>query len=204
MISAPRRSFAFVAVFVSCALAVPLAGQAPSAQALYRQLHSVGLDTAQVFVVRDANLQRGELHISLDNGTLAFTKAVEGHITGAFFSGEGEVLLMPPDRAERVSMALFTGSAILEEKFTTAYLRFNDDVPAELASALQAAEDPESFVTRWDTSAQGLAEVDGLRLVSTYLSVPDPANKLGDHYLRARLGGTHMGTIDVSLRYPRV
>ncbi len=197
MIRARERSLVFIAVVVFCALAARLVGQNPSPQELYRQLNSVGLDPSQVYVVRDAYIQRGEIHISLDNGVIAFTKPVEGRITGAFFSGEGEVLLMPPDRVERISMALFTGSAILEEKFTTAYFRFNDDVRAELASNLQLAEDPESFISRWDATAQGLAQTEALRLLESYLSVPDPADKLGDHLLRARLGGTRKGTVDV-------
>jgi len=37
------------------------------------------------------------------------------------------VLLVPPNRAERTSLALFTGSAVLEQRFQSAYLRFSDD-----------------------------------------------------------------------------
>jgi len=49
---------------------------------------------------------------------------VVGRVTGALFEGEGEVLVLPPDRAERSSLALFTGSAVLEERFRFGYIRF--------------------------------------------------------------------------------
>jgi hypothetical protein len=90
------------------------------AEALYLQLGSVGLDPARVYQVRGASLERSAIHITLEDGSLGFTQDVMGHITGAFFEGDGEVLLMPPNEVERRSMSLFTGMAILEERFTTA------------------------------------------------------------------------------------
>ena len=47
-------------------------------------------------------------------------------------------------------MTLFTGAAILEEKFVTAYFRFNDDTFAELKPSLRPAEHAQEFVTQWD------------------------------------------------------
>src|SRR5690348_16316165 len=87
--------------------------------ALYLQLNHVGLDPGAVYHIRDAGLDREDIHIGLDDGTIAFTHAVDGRITGAMFEGDGEVLLMPPDQAERSSLSLFTGAAVLEEKFTS-------------------------------------------------------------------------------------
>ena len=79
------------------------------AESLYLQLSSTPLDSARVFQVREASLGRSAIHITLDDGTIAFTKDVLGRITGAFFEGEGEVLLTPPDEVERRSMGVFTG-----------------------------------------------------------------------------------------------
>src|SRR5215472_11466353 len=87
---------------------------------LYRALRSVGLDPQRVFTIREA------VHLWLNDGTIAFTQAVDGRVTGAYFEGEGEVLVRPPDRMERASLGLFTGAGVLEEKFTSGYLRFND------------------------------------------------------------------------------
>src|SRR5277367_3244580 len=90
-----------------------VAGSAPEkpAEALYLQLCQVGLDPARVYQVRGASLDRSAVHISLEDGTIAFTEDVMGRITGAFFEGDGEVLLAPPNDVERKSMSLFTGMA---------------------------------------------------------------------------------------------
>jgi hypothetical protein len=81
------------------------------AEALYLQLGQVGLNPALVYQVRGASLDRSAVHITLEDGTIAFTQDVMGRITGAFFEGEGEVLLTPPSDVERKSMGLFTGMA---------------------------------------------------------------------------------------------
>ena len=108
---------------------MPIAAQEPSGkqvEPLYAQLGQVSLDPTRVYRVRGASLNRSAIQISLDDGTIAFTQDVMGRITGAFFEGDGEILLSPPDEVERRSMSLFTGMAILEERFATAYFRFND------------------------------------------------------------------------------
>ncbi|HTH53688.1 MAG TPA: hypothetical protein VL495_07035, partial [Edaphobacter sp.] len=64
----------------------------------------MSLDPARVYRVRGASLNRTAIQISLDDGTIGFTQDVMGHITGAFFEGEGEILLSPPDEVERRSM----------------------------------------------------------------------------------------------------
>src|SRR5450631_4687302 len=102
------------------------------AEALYLQLGQVGLDPAQVYQVRGASLDRAAIHITLEDGTIGFTQDVMGRITGAFFEGDGEVLITPQSAVERRSLGLFTGMAILEEHFATAYFRFNDDMAGEL------------------------------------------------------------------------
>jgi len=63
----------------------------------------------RVYKVREASLERSAIHITLEDGSIAFTQDVMGHVTGAFFEGDGEILLMPPDEVERRSMGLFTG-----------------------------------------------------------------------------------------------
>ena len=181
------------------------AGQGRAAR-LYQQLGSVGLDPARVYRVRDASLERPGVHITLEDGMIAFTQDVQGHVTGAFFEGEGEILVAPPNETERHSMSLFTGMAILEEHFATAYLRFNDETAAELGPGLRAAEDSVEFYEKWKTAAAGLAETDALRLLLTFsralpvsdsgiqaVNVTDP----GDRMLHARLQGTKLGAFDV-------
>ena len=144
------------------------AHQPGPAESLYLQLSDVGLDPGRVFKVRGASLDRAAIHITLDDGTIAFTKDVLGRITGAFFEGDGEVLLAPPNDVERRSMSLFTGMAILEERFSTAYFRFNDNTAAELQPGLRAPEDAQEFVARWDETARNLAQTDAMRLLASF------------------------------------
>ena len=134
-----------------------------------------------------------------------------GHITGAFFEGEGEILLAPPNEVERRSMSLFTGMAILEERFTTAYFRFNDETAAELRPDLRAPEDAQAFVAQWSETARNLAPGDTIRLLATLSrllpaagnattqeqTAVTPLNDPADRMLHARLQGKTLGVFDV-------
>ncbi len=180
-----------------------------SAEALYSQLQSVGLDKSRVYNIREVTLERAAFHITFDDGTIAFTEDVAGHVTGAFFEGEGEVLLIPNDQAERASMMQFTGAAILEEKFVTAYFRFNDDTFAELQPSLRPIPNSQEFVSQWDSTARNLAQLDALRLLLSFSnSLPTssqqetagPASRgraEDDRMLHARLQGRNLGTFDL-------
>jgi hypothetical protein len=189
----------------SGARADSLAAPARPAETLYIQLRSVGLDKSRVYNIRDATVDRGGFHITFEDGTIAFTEDVAGRITGAFFEGEGEVLLVPRDQSERASLTLFTGAAILEERFITAYFRFNDNTFAELKPSLRPSDHPQEFVTQWNSASRNLAEVDALRLLLTFsqllpsagsVSTPD-ALPDDDHMLHARVQGTKLGIFDL-------
>jgi hypothetical protein len=132
---------------------------------LYARIRSVGLDPQRVYHVRDASIDRPNLHLDLDDGTLAFTEDICGRITGAFFEGDGEIRLRPPNRVERGSLALFTGGAILEEQFTSGYLRFNDDTAAVLHRYSTPVPESAEFIKEWADTSRMLAEFDALRLL---------------------------------------
>ena len=159
---------------------------------LYRQLSSVGLDPNRTYAVREASLYREEIRLVLEEGTISFTQAVNGRVTGAFFEGDGQVLLVPPNQVERGTLAQFTKSAVLSERFTAAYLRFNDDVLQELQPALRPPEEPAKFVERWQSAARSLALTDGLRIsMSFWNQTPN------DRFLHARIIGRSLGTFDM-------
>ena len=195
----------------SATAAQSAAGVTKPAQTLYLQLGSVGLDAARTYRIRGASLDRSALHITLEDGEISFTDSVDGHVTGAFFQGDGEVLQTPPNRVERSSMGLFTGMAILEERFATAYLRFNDDSFDELKPYLRPADDAQEFSAHWNETAHNLAEFDSLRLLvsfSRYLPTTeatgapsvnerDWSNDPADRILHARVQGLKLGTFDV-------
>src|SRR5437016_11582862 len=176
-----------------------------AAETLYLQLRSLGLDKSRVYKARDISFDRGAFHITLDDGTIAFTEDVMGRVTGAFFEGDGEVLVVPPDQVERASMALFTGAAILEERFVTAYFRFNDDTFTRLQPALIPAEDPQEFVSQRNETARNLAQTDALRLLLSFSRllptsnvvepIPEPENP--DRMLHVRAQGRKLGMFDL-------
>jgi Peptidase family M1 domain len=181
---------------------------AKPAEALYLELGTVGLDPARVYQVRGASLDRSSIQISLDDGTIAFTRDVMGRITGAFFQGDGEILLTPPSEVERKSMSFFTGMAILEERFETAYFRFNDDAFEQLRPDLRDTDDKQEFFERWDSTAKNLANGDAMRLLVSFSQMlpvngtpspaaPAPAASTADRFLHARLQGTKLGVFDV-------
>ena len=178
------------------------------AENLYLQLGEVGLDPSRVYQVRGASLSRGRIQISLEDGTIGFTQDVMGRITGAFFEGEGEILLAPPNEVERRSMSLFTGMAILEERFATAYFRFNDETAAELKPDLRETDNKQEFTDRWGETAKNLASGDAMRLLLTFsrmLATSGGSSEAGigitttampDRFLHARLQGTKLGVFD--------
>src|SRR5262249_8684244 len=98
-----------------------------AALALYRDLLSPVLSAADVYQIRQVNIDREDLHLALSDGTIGLLRTADGRVTGAIFEGTGEILLLPPNRAERTSLVLFTGSGVLEQEFNSAYMRFFDD-----------------------------------------------------------------------------
>jgi len=174
---------------------VPSPGE-KTASALYAEILNPVLDPAQVHLLREVSIDREDLHISLSDGTIALIRAVDGHITGALFEGQGEVLVIPPGRAERTSLALFTGSAVLEQRFTTAYFRFVDDkLVDELRAGFRPAENPQEFIARWAQPLRDLARADGLSILQALTNSGDS----GTRFLHVRVGGTALGIFDLYL-----
>lgn len=192
-----------------CSSAVAETPSSKPAEALYLKLGQVSLDPNRVFQVRGATLDRSAIHITLEDGTIGFTEDIMGKITGAFFEGEGEVLIVPPIEVERKSMSLFTGMAILEEHFATAYFRFNDDAEAEMRPDLRPAGDnKQEFLDRWSLTAANLASTDAMRLMVSFsrllpvnggMQPTANLNSFGnitDRFLHARVQGTKLGVFD--------
>jgi Peptidase family M1 domain len=203
------QGFGLTTAFVAAVSVLSLFAQTPPAkpaEALYLQLGTVGLDPTRVYQVRGASIERSAVHITLEDGTIAFTQDVMGRITGAFFEGDGEVLVTPPNDVERRSMSSFTGMAILEEHFATAYFRFNDDLPIELQPDLRPMAKKQEFVDHWSETARNLANADAMRLLISFSRMlparnsppPPPSTAAADErFFHARLQGTKLGIFDV-------
>lgn len=196
----PTQIARFVFLALTFALALTAVAQTPphgEVAALYRELRSVGLDPAQVYHIRDAVLDRDDLHLYLTDGTIAFTKTVSGRITGAYFEGEGEILVRPPDMAERSSLGLFADTGVLNEHFNSAYLRFNDDTYKELLPQLRETDEAATFIQENAEGAERLAQMDALRLLCSFTSTFAAKQDPQDRFLHARLGGVQLGGFDV-------
>src|SRR5215469_1112110 len=165
-----------------------------TALALYRDLLNPILNAADVYQIREVNIDREDLHLALSDGTIGLMRTADGRVTGAIFEGTGEILLLPPNRAERTSLVLFTGSGVLEQAFNSAYMRFFDDkLVEELRAGFRPAEEVQEFITRWQSTTKTLARGDALPILRAITNAQDPTS----HFLFVRLGGTQLGVFDV-------
>src|ERR1039457_921310 len=77
-------------------------------------------DRDQCYRVRNLSVVKEDIRVYLTDGYLIFSKPVVGRRVAAVFStdvagGDGEVILLPPDRAERRSLATFIDAPNLDE-----------------------------------------------------------------------------------------
>jgi hypothetical protein len=98
-----------------------------------RAIRENSFDRDECYRVRDLTLVQEDIRIYLTDGYLIFSKPVAGRPIAAVFladtdSGDGEVMLLPPDRAERRSLATYTDSPNLDEHFRGAVFLFTGDV----------------------------------------------------------------------------
>jgi hypothetical protein len=147
-----RRWWLFL--FCLCGLSQGFAQTPTDARELLQKLNNLTIDPAQIYVLRDAQITRDRVNFYFNRGFIGFLTPVNGEITGAVFAGDGEVLLMPSDPVEKHSLALFTKSPILEEQFTSVYLRFTDQTARELMALARRPEpedleQPTGFAEQW-------------------------------------------------------
>ena len=184
-------------IAILCLLAPAALAQSSDALQLYRALRTNGLDRTRVYRVRDAQVDIEDIHLTLNDGVIALLEPVNGHTTGAFFAGDGEVLIVPPTQPERESLTLHTGQAVLEERFTTGFFRLSDAFTDRILAATRGpADDPQTFVEKWGPAARSLSEVDALHLLAVLTHASAGA---GRHLFHARLAGSRLGTFDVYL-----
>jgi hypothetical protein len=165
---------------------------------LLRQLNDATIDPSQIYALRDAQITRDRVRIFFNRGFFGLLKQTMGEINGAVFAGDGEVLLTPPTAVEKLSLAQFTQTPILEERFTTAYLRFTDATAKELLARArppdpESIEQPTGFVEQWDPVV--------LRL-NPYYSLRVFENLVGDRsrpYFHAQIRGSNLGVFELTV-----
>ena len=116
--------------------ALAIAGQMPlaagTAAEVARAIRENAFDRDECYRVRDISVVREDIRIFFGEGHLIFSKPVAGRRIAAVFTadvegGDGEIILLPPDRAERRSLARYIESPNLDEHFRTALLLFTGD-----------------------------------------------------------------------------
>lgn len=174
----------------------------PTGQALAREVRDATLDPAACYRVRELNFNKEDVKFYLTDGFLIFARPVHGRRLFAVFSaevegGDAEVLLMPPHRSERRSLATFSGAPNLDEHFKTALFLFSDQLGDELfarasESGRPSAEMGAHMTERWTSLAQNISGGFEVRMVQDLLS-PDP--NAGVFF--AGIAGDKVGNFDV-------
>src|SRR5262245_64861088 len=94
-----------------------------------RAIRENSFDRDECYRVRDVTLVREDIRIYLTDGHIIFSKPVAGRRIAAVFTadvegGDGEVILIPPNHAERTSLASYIQTPNLNEHFKTAVFLF--------------------------------------------------------------------------------
>lgn len=177
-----------------------LTAQPPGdAVAVARAIRASSLDAEECYRVRELNFSKGGARFYLTEGYLVLGKPIAGRRAFAVFTtdvegGDAEVLVMPPDRSERRSLATYTNAPNLNEHFDAAVLVFTDDTERELRPQLEK-KSPEMGVLlaeSWSPVARNLAESFETR-VALDLLAPNPAGGMFFAAVRGKL----LGNFDV-------
>src|SRR5882762_2568215 len=192
------RAFTFSLIILLCAVSLT-AQQAPPREPreLLAALNRVQLDPAAIYKVDSSShieLRRGDAKLLFEEGYLGFFSAIEGKVTGAVFSGRGHILAIPRDPVEKQQLAHFLGAPMVDQNFTTAYLRFTDDTGAELLQDFRLAEvEPQTntgLTDAWQAAVLSRNPAHSLRILSdSFSQSPQP-------YFVASLGGASAGPFD--------
>jgi hypothetical protein len=170
-----------------------------------RDIREISLDPAECYRVRELALPKDEARLFFTDGYLIFAKPVAGVRTAAVFTtdvdgGEAEVLLLPPNRAERRSLASYTGSPNLDEHFSSAVLMFSDDTYANLTEQIRQnsfnRKSPEMgalMAEGWQSVVRNIAASFQTRLVLDLLS-RDPARP---GFFAISMSGKRLGNFDL-------
>ena len=146
------------------------------------EIQHIALDPAECYRVLDLHFNKEDVKVYLGSGYLVFTKPLpaapalvpaapaslgaapaasaqsQGRRLGAVFvasaeAGDADVLLLPPTRSERSSLATFTNSPNLEEHFKSAAFVFTDGTGDDLLAQLQKIR-PRRKARRWAACSQ--------------------------------------------------
>ena len=178
---------------------------AASAAEIARAIRENTFDLDECYRVRDLTIFKDDLKLYLTDGHLIFSKPVAGRRVAAVFTadvdgGDAEVLLRPPDAAERRSLATYIDSATLDEHFRSAVLIFTGDEYSELKSQFakspankKAPELAQVMQDQWGGVLRNIGESYQTRLTLDLLGGPGHPPGL----FSALIAGQKLGNFDV-------
>ncbi len=176
-----------------------------SAAGLAAQIQNVGLDREECYRVRDLNFTKGDIRFYLTDGYLILGKPVAGRrisavFTGDIETGDAEILLFPPSRSERLSLASATGSPNLNEHFKLAVMVFTDGTSETLLNLIRERGDPRKSAEqgalmdeKWERVTRNLSQSFEMRIVRDLLS----SGPVSRGFFYAALNGQNLGNFDV-------
>lgn len=182
-----------------------VAQAAVSAANLAREVRETSLDPGECYRVRDVAIHKDEARIFFTDGYLIFAKPVAGQRMSAVFAaagegGDAEVLVLPPNRGERRSLASYTGSPNLDEHLIAAVLIFTDDTYAKLTEEIRRnpenRKSPEAgalMSERWTPVVRNVAASFQSRLVWDLLL----GQPLTRGFLAISMSGKNLGNFDL-------
>jgi Peptidase family M1 domain len=126
---------------LALAFLLPFPQWGGTAADIARAIRENTFDRDECYRVRDLTLVKEDIRIYLTDGHLIFSKPVAGRRIAAVFAadvegGDGEVILLPPDRAERRSLAAYIDSPNLDDHFRAMVLLFTGDDYEKLKAQL--------------------------------------------------------------------
>ena len=169
---------------------------------LSAQLRTAKLDPTKCYRVRDLGFYHDELKVFLNNGYLIFSEPIAGAPFAAVFSGDidggdGEVLVTPPRRSERRSLATFAEAPTLNAHFKSALFLFTDRSAGELIDLAKAQGNPSNemglmLADKYSPTVHNIAQGFEIRLLSDLLNA-NPAR--GFFYIT--IVARQLGAIDL-------
>ena len=202
------RWFCFaLAIIASAPIRAQVSAASNRAAQLGALLAQSEFDPDACYRVNDLKIVREDVSVYLTSGYLILARKVNGVRSAALFSadvdaGDAEVVVMPPNRAERLSLASFTESPNLDEHFRVGLMLFSDETGAELEKKVEAdarehdgyrrnPEEAARLAANWNEPLRTLTGDFSVRLVQDLLSPETP----GFFFLAT--AGSRLGSFDI-------
>ena len=142
----------------------------PNSDPTYQQLRNITL-SGEAVSVNALTLHRDAGTFHLRAGTVCFVTPVQGKVTGAVFTGDGNLVIDPPILSELRSLSRLTREQEYSESFSQMVLRFTDNTYEEIkkagttvsggcdANLLQDSQSASRHALRYNLTARILQDV---------------------------------------------